>query len=92
MYTMKEKDRIKLSGADMTGQNLAGWSAKFAILSRIRLSDANLEGADLEGANLRSASLIRAYLADANLNGARIHKTHFDRFTLNKVDLSLTRA
>jgi len=63
------KEKINLSGANLSGANLSGANLYGADLSGANLSGANLSGANLYGADLSGANLYGADLRGANLGG-----------------------
>lgn len=72
-----------LTGADLSGANLAG-----ALLGKTNLSFVNLSGADLHGALIPEALFSSATLVKANLTGAYMTKARFPGADLTDADLS----
>jgi len=93
---LKELNRCEscdLSGADLTGINLAyadltRANLSWANLTGVQLGQANLSGANLAGANLTGAKLNMADLTGANLSGARLLDARLYKATLDGTDLS----
>ena len=83
------KNRVTLSGADLTdvdltdttlsGADLTYTNLSKADLRRANLSRATLSGANLWLANLRGADLRGADLTDANLSGADLRGSTTDK-------------
>ncbi len=93
---LKEVNRCEscdLSGADLTGVNLAYAELPKADLSHanlagVQLGQANLSGANLSGADLTGAKLNMANLKEANLSGARLPEARLYRAELDGANLS----
>ena len=77
------KNKISLTGADLTGANLFRADLTGANLINADLTGADLRGADLTGANLFRANLFRADLRGADLRGADLNCI-FYRTKVNK--------
>jgi len=76
---------LNLTGADLSGMNLAGAD----------MTGAFLESAKLDGADLRGATLERAVLAHASLVGTKLDEAKLGKANLGKASLrecSLARA
>jgi uncharacterized protein YjbI with pentapeptide repeats len=89
---------LRLSKADLSGQNLSqadlsytnltGANLSNAILARADLRDADLTGADLHGSKLYGIKLSRADLTKANLTGADLSRADLTKANLTGADLS----
>lgn len=80
--------KIDLSGAVLSGANLAGVDFRDARLTRVDFRDANLQKARLTLANLSRAALIGTALHRATLKEARLAHTIIMNADLRDTDLS----
>jgi uncharacterized protein YjbI with pentapeptide repeats len=80
-------DERDLSGADLSGMELAGADLRGALLEAADLRGANLEGARLDDAVLAHAHLEGVRFAGATLRGANLGKTRATRAVLTGCDL-----
>jgi uncharacterized protein YjbI with pentapeptide repeats len=78
-----ERPIIQLSGANLTGSQLAN-----SILQSVHLSRADLENANLTRASLVQANLSRADLREADLSWADLRGTDLSRAYLREANLS----
>jgi len=85
-----EGRRADLTGAYLTGANLAGANLAGAYLTRAYLTGANLAGAYLTRANLTGANLAGANLAGANLAGAYLTRANLTGADLTGANLTRT--
>ena len=80
--------KVDLSGAVLSGSNLAGVDLRDARLTRVDFRDANLQKARLTLANLSRAALIGTSLNRATLKEARLGHTILMNADLRDADLS----
>jgi len=93
VYTIGEwrrahpKERLDLSGADLSGTLLWPAYLRGANLSGANLTGANLSNVDLERANLSSADLSEANLIAAQLSEANLREAYLRGANLGRVKL-----
>jgi len=80
-------DKVDLSCADLSGDNLSRLELTGARLVRANLSQAQLVGTDFTGANLREAKLTAA-----DLCGAVLYKTNLAKADLSEANLTMAYA
>lgn len=83
-----ELNGANLDASDLNYADLTGASLKFSNLSNARLTGANLTGSDLSGASLVQADLSGANLSGANLSGANLNGAILSYAQLTYVNLS----
>ena len=67
------KEKIILTGADLSSFELTG----------VNLNSTNLDGANLTNANLREAQLFNTNISDANLTGANLEEAYLVETIIN---------
>ncbi len=80
---------LELSGASLSGVNLAAADLSHDDLSGADLTASDLQRADLSGANLQGAHLWRSNLSHANLNEAHMSGCSLGRTNLSNAYLKL---
>jgi hypothetical protein len=83
------KNKIILTGADLTEANLYGANLYGANLTRVNLTRVNLTEANLTEANLTEANLTRVNLTEANLYGANLTRANLTRANLTRAKYSI---